>query len=241
MPERCRFDPSQGRFTVRAFAAGMLSAFAHSPTFAVRDYRGEIRFEGGRIDGMALDLTVGADSLDLLDKVSGSDRREIEERMRRDVLEVAAFPAITYQGRCPGRGDQPERVSAPHRRPAVAARRHPSAADRRRVAVLRGRHPPARRVPAASLRLPDQARHCPGRAAQAEGRAAPGVRPRRLAGGVTTGPRLLIACVGNIFLGDDAFGVEVARRLAAIELPEGVRVEDFGIRGIDLAYALTGR
>lgn len=53
-----------------------------------------------------------------------------------------------------------------------------------------------------------------------------------------TRPRLLIACVGNIFLGDDAFGVEVARRLAAIALPEGVRVVDFGIRGIDLTYAL---
>ncbi len=53
-----------------------------------------------------------------------------------------------------------------------------------------------------------------------------------------TGPRLLIACVGNIFLGDDAFGVEVALRLAAIELPEGARVIDFGIRGIDLTYAL---
>jgi hydrogenase maturation protease len=53
-----------------------------------------------------------------------------------------------------------------------------------------------------------------------------------------TRPRLLIACVGNIFLGDDAFGVEVARRLSAVALPEGVRVIDFGIRGIDLTYAL---
>jgi hydrogenase maturation protease len=53
-----------------------------------------------------------------------------------------------------------------------------------------------------------------------------------------TRPRLLIACVGNIFLGDDAFGVEVARRLSAVALPESVRVIDFGIRGIDLTYAL---
>jgi hydrogenase maturation protease len=53
-----------------------------------------------------------------------------------------------------------------------------------------------------------------------------------------THPRLLIACVGNIFLGDDAFGVEVARRLAAVELPDGARAVDFGIRGIDLTYAL---
>jgi len=51
-------------------------------------------------------------------------------------------------------------------------------------------------------------------------------------------PRILVAGIGNIFLGDDAFGVEVARRLAARELPRGVRVTDFGIRGYDLAYAL---
>ncbi|HVS38678.1 MAG TPA: hydrogenase maturation protease [Gemmataceae bacterium] len=51
-------------------------------------------------------------------------------------------------------------------------------------------------------------------------------------------PRILIACVGNIFLGDDAFGVEVARRLADRPLPEEVRVVDFGIRGLDLTYAL---
>jgi hydrogenase maturation protease len=53
-----------------------------------------------------------------------------------------------------------------------------------------------------------------------------------------SGPRILIAGVGNIFLGDDAFGVEVARRLAGRRLPDGVRVVDFGIRGLDLVYAL---
>ncbi len=51
-------------------------------------------------------------------------------------------------------------------------------------------------------------------------------------------PRILIAGIGNIFLGDDAFGVEVAQRLAGCALPEDVRVVDFGIRGLDLAYAL---
>jgi hydrogenase maturation protease len=50
--------------------------------------------------------------------------------------------------------------------------------------------------------------------------------------------RILVAGVGNIFLGDDGFGVEVVRRLARRELPEGVEVVDFGIRGMDLAYAL---
>lgn len=51
-------------------------------------------------------------------------------------------------------------------------------------------------------------------------------------------PRILIACVGNIFLGDDGFGVEVAQRLASRTLPTDVLVKDFGIRGFDLAYAL---
>ncbi len=49
---------------------------------------------------------------------------------------------------------------------------------------------------------------------------------------------ILIAGIGNIFLGDDAFGVEVARRLAGRAWPEGVRAIDFGIRGFDLAFAL---
>jgi hydrogenase maturation protease len=51
-------------------------------------------------------------------------------------------------------------------------------------------------------------------------------------------PTILVAGIGNIFLGDDGFGVEVVRRLANLKLPESVRVADFGIRGFDLAYAL---
>jgi hydrogenase maturation protease len=49
---------------------------------------------------------------------------------------------------------------------------------------------------------------------------------------------VLVAGVGNIFLGDDGFGVEVARRLSAEPLPENVRVADYGIRGVHLAYQL---
>jgi hydrogenase maturation protease len=51
-------------------------------------------------------------------------------------------------------------------------------------------------------------------------------------------PTILIAGIGNIFLGDDAFGVSVVRRMADMKLPVSVRVADFGIRGFDLAYAL---
>jgi hydrogenase maturation protease len=50
--------------------------------------------------------------------------------------------------------------------------------------------------------------------------------------------RTLVAGIGNVFLSDDAFGVEVAHRLAGRPLPDGVRAEDYGIRGIHLAYEL---
>ena len=51
--------------------------------------------------------------------------------------------------------------------------------------------------------------------------------------------RMLIAGVGNIFLGDDGFGPEVARRLATAGLPGWVRVADYGISGMHLAYDLA--
>jgi hydrogenase maturation protease len=50
--------------------------------------------------------------------------------------------------------------------------------------------------------------------------------------------KILVACVGNIFLGDDGFGVEVARSLARRALSPDLVVKDFGIRGFDLAYTL---
>jgi len=60
-------------------------------------------------------------------------------------------------------------------------------------------------------------------------------------GDLDRGPRaaqILVAGIGDVFLGDDGFGVAVAQRLAERELPAGVRVVDFGIRGIDLVHAL---
>ncbi len=51
-------------------------------------------------------------------------------------------------------------------------------------------------------------------------------------------PRILVAGIGNVFLGDDGFGVALADRLSRRELPAGVEVADFGIRGMDLAFAM---
>ncbi|MDQ6783881.1 MAG: hydrogenase maturation protease [Actinomycetota bacterium] len=54
----------------------------------------------------------------------------------------------------------------------------------------------------------------------------------------STRPDVLVAGIGNIFLGDDGFGVEVANRLKARPSREGVRVVEYGIRGLHLAYEL---
>ena len=56
--------------------------------------------------------------------------------------------------------------------------------------------------------------------------------------GATQPARVLVAGIGNIFLGDDGFGVEVVKQLTAGKAMDGVRLADFGIRGLDLAYAL---
>jgi hydrogenase maturation protease len=53
-----------------------------------------------------------------------------------------------------------------------------------------------------------------------------------------TSSRTLVACVGNVLLGDDGFGVAVARRLVRRAWPSGVDIREFGIRGIDFVYAL---
>jgi polyisoprenoid-binding protein YceI len=94
MTSRYRLDPARSQFTVQAFATGLLSFLGHSPTFAVRDFSGMVEFIDGVIGGMRLDITVKASSLELMDKVGPADRREIEERMRRDVLETSSYPEI---------------------------------------------------------------------------------------------------------------------------------------------------
>jgi polyisoprenoid-binding protein YceI len=97
MTIRFRLDPGRSRFTVQGFAGGLLSVFAHSPTFAVRDFAGEVRFDHGPLEGGTLRLTVRADSLDLVDQVRPEDRRDIEGRMRQEVLQTAGYPEIRFE------------------------------------------------------------------------------------------------------------------------------------------------
>ena len=90
-------DSAQSRFTVQAFAGGMLSGLGHSPTFAIREFTGELRFAPDAPAESSFRLSVKADSLSVTDSVSRTDRNEIESRMRQEVLETATYLEIVYQ------------------------------------------------------------------------------------------------------------------------------------------------
>jgi polyisoprenoid-binding protein YceI len=90
-------DKSASRFTVRAFASGMLSALGHSPTFAIRDFTGEVGFDSAAPEQASLRVRIRADSLEVTDEIKSKDRREMESTMNQTVLESSKYPAIVYE------------------------------------------------------------------------------------------------------------------------------------------------
>ena len=91
-------DASQSRFVVRVTAAGLLSAFGHNPTVAIRNFTGEARFLPDSPQQSTLRLVIDADSLTITGDVNEKDRAEMESAMKRDVLETAAYPEIRFEG-----------------------------------------------------------------------------------------------------------------------------------------------
>lgn len=84
---------------VRAFAGGLLAGFGHNPVFAVRDYKGEVRFAPDSLADASLKLSVRADSLAVQNDVSDKDREDIERAMKEEVLEVSRFPEIVFESK----------------------------------------------------------------------------------------------------------------------------------------------
>ena len=87
----------QSRFSVQAFAGGMLSSFAHNPTFAVRQFSAALEFDPQSPVNASIELTAEAETLQLTDSVKASDRDEIERLMRVQVLETAKYPQIIFR------------------------------------------------------------------------------------------------------------------------------------------------
>jgi len=98
MGVRYRLDPAVSRFTVQAFAGGLLSFLGHNPTFRVRDFRGDLWSATGMIPDAQLEVTVRANGLQLADAVAPGDRVEIERRMRDEVLRTDHYPEVTFRG-----------------------------------------------------------------------------------------------------------------------------------------------
>jgi polyisoprenoid-binding protein YceI len=98
---RYRLDPDQSDFTVQAFATGLLAGFGHNPTIGIRAFKGGVqltRDEGANtLSDASLQLSVQAKSLVVLDEVKEKDRREIEQTMFNEALEVDRYPEIIFQ------------------------------------------------------------------------------------------------------------------------------------------------
>jgi polyisoprenoid-binding protein YceI len=84
------------RFTVQAFASGLLSSFGHNPKIEIRDLKGEIHFDPAQIEKSTMHLAIRSDSLTVADNISDKDRRDIENEMRANVLETAKYPEIVF-------------------------------------------------------------------------------------------------------------------------------------------------
>lgn len=94
---RYRLDAGRSRFTVQAFADGVLSSFGHDPLIAIRDFEGEVEFVPGTLEGARVRLSIKADSLAAMGEVKEKDRLEIDTQMREQVLEVSKYPEIVFE------------------------------------------------------------------------------------------------------------------------------------------------
>lgn len=92
-----RFDPAASRFTVQAFAEGLLSMFGHDPVIGVKDFQGEASFVPETFENASLKLRINANSLRVVNDVKDKDRHDIERTMRDEVLETRKYPEIVFQ------------------------------------------------------------------------------------------------------------------------------------------------
>jgi polyisoprenoid-binding protein YceI len=92
-----RIDPKVSQFTVQAFADGIISAVAHSPKIAIRDWTGETRFKPDGIRQVYLLIKGKTASLEVLDELRESDRQQLHRTMNQEVLESARFPEFTFE------------------------------------------------------------------------------------------------------------------------------------------------
>jgi polyisoprenoid-binding protein YceI len=90
-------DAKRSRFTVQAFATGILSAMGHNPTIGIRTFSGQVEFDPDTSQASGFSLAIQSASLAVLDDISEKDRREIERVMKAEVLEIEKYPEIRFE------------------------------------------------------------------------------------------------------------------------------------------------
>ena len=95
--DRYVIDSRTSRFTVQAFATGLLARMGHNPVIGIRDFSGEVQFNPDKLEAGSFRLLIKSASLGVQNDISDKDRREIERLMTEEVLETAKFPGIVYE------------------------------------------------------------------------------------------------------------------------------------------------
>jgi polyisoprenoid-binding protein YceI len=90
-------DTRASQFTVQVYSGGLLSAFGHNPTIAIRGFSGDAEVNPDDLERSSLKITIDAGSVAVRDDISDKDRREIERAMQQEVLETPTYPEIVYE------------------------------------------------------------------------------------------------------------------------------------------------
>jgi polyisoprenoid-binding protein YceI len=95
---------------VQAFASGLISAVAHSPKIAIREWTGTVNFIPDTLSDAKLKVVIKTSSLEVLDELRESDRRELQRVMNDDVLETRRFPEVVFESSVIGADRQKDSV-----------------------------------------------------------------------------------------------------------------------------------
>ena len=91
------FDAKSSRFTVQAYATGLLSGFGHDPVIAIRDFDGEVQFVPGSYEKIFVRFSVKTSTFEPGGDMKRDDRLKMESLMRGEVLEVERFPNAVFE------------------------------------------------------------------------------------------------------------------------------------------------
>ena len=95
-PVKFAMDVSASRFTVQAYATGLLSVLGHNPTIGMRDFDGTIECEPATYENARIRVAVRTGTLEVLDEIKSDDRKKLEDVMYGPILEVSRFPDAVF-------------------------------------------------------------------------------------------------------------------------------------------------